>query len=42
MQVLLDGPCVEVVTLGGAFAHTLPAATWWDDPADGATLRWLR
>ena len=41
VQVLLDGPCVEVVTLGGAFAHTLPTATWWDDLADGATLRWL-
>ena len=41
IQVLLDGPCVEVVTLGGAFAHTLPGATWWDDRADGAALRWL-
>ena len=41
VQVLLDGPCIEVVTLGGAFAHTLPAATWWDDSADGAILRWL-
>ena len=41
IQVLLDGPCVEVVTLGGAFAHTLPGATRWDDRADGAALRWL-
>jgi len=41
VQVLVDGPCVEVVTLGGAFAHTLSGATWWDDRADGADLRWL-
>ena len=41
VQVLVDGPCVEVVTLGGAFAHTLAGATRWDDRADGALLRWL-
>ena len=41
VQVLLDGPCIEVVTLGGSFAHTLPGATRWDDRADGAALRWV-
>lgn len=41
VQVLVDGPCVEVLTSGGAFAHALPGATWWDDRADGADLRWL-
>ncbi|SDO83020.1 beta-fructofuranosidase [Pedococcus dokdonensis] len=41
VQVLVDGPCTEVVTLGGAVAHTLPGPTWWDDDADGASWRWL-
>lgn len=41
VQVLLDGPCVEVLTLGGGFAHTLAGTTWWDDRAEGAPLRWL-
>ena len=38
IQVLIDGPCVEVVTLGGAFAHTLPGPTRRDDRANGARL----
>lgn len=41
VQVLVDGPCIEVLTSGGAFAHTLPTPTWWDDRAQGADLRWL-
>lgn len=41
VQVLVDGPCIEVLTSGGAFAHALPAPTWWDDRAEGADLRWL-
>ncbi|WP_457252962.1 hypothetical protein [Pedococcus sp. P5_B7] len=38
----LPAPRAWSGALGGAFAHTLPTATWWDDLADGATLRWLR
>lgn len=41
VQVLVDGPCIEVLTSGGAFAHTLATPTWWDDSAQGADLRWL-
>jgi beta-fructofuranosidase len=41
VQVLVDGPCIEVLTSGGAFAHALAGATWWDDRAQGADLRWL-
>ncbi|GAA2166929.1 hypothetical protein GCM10009845_27270 [Pedococcus bigeumensis] len=41
VQVLVDGPCIEVLTSGGAFAHALPGPTWWDDRAQGADLRWL-
>ena len=41
VQVLVDGPCIEVLTSGGAFAHALPGATWWDDRAQGADLRWV-
>jgi beta-fructofuranosidase len=41
VQVLVDGPCIEVLTSGGAFAHALPTPTWWDDRAEGADLRWL-
>lgn len=41
VQILVDGPCIEVLTSGGAFAHALPDATWWDDHAQGTELRWL-
>lgn len=41
VQVLVDGPCIEVLTSGGAFAHALPTPTWWDDRAEGADLLWL-
>ena len=41
VQVLVDGPCIEVLTSGGAYAHALPTPTWWDDRAQGVDLRWL-
>lgn len=41
VQVLVDGPCIEVLTCGGAFAHALAESPCWDDEADGAQLRWL-
>jgi beta-fructofuranosidase len=41
VQVLVDGPCIEVLTSGGAFAHALLTPTWWDEPAEGLELRWL-
>lgn len=42
VQVLLDGPVVEVLTTGGATAHTLARPVAWADDVDGATVRWLR
>ncbi len=41
VQVLIDGPVVEVLTSGGAFAHVLSHAVEWDDRARGATPLWL-
>jgi beta-fructofuranosidase len=42
VQVLVDGPVVEVLTSGGSFAHVMSDPVTWDDRARGATLAWLR
>jgi beta-fructofuranosidase len=41
VQIVLDGPCIEVLTSGGAFAHTRAQATRWDDYVVGASCRWI-
>jgi len=41
VQVLIDGPCIEVLTDGGSFVHTLRAPVLWDDDAADADGLWI-